>query len=328
MIENTQKEYIFPPDTVMISCHASTVLPRKDGYVVAAWFGGTAEKNSDVEIYVSVRSPEGVWCAPFIVSENDDVAHWNPVLLERLNGDILLFYKRGAEISEWRTHITVSADGGYHWSPPKDLIPGDVSGGRGPVKNKCLRSSSGILIAPASTEKDDIWLPFMDRSADDGITWTKTPLFARPKYLGAGVRLIQPTLWEDKDRVLHCFLRSDKGRLYRSDSLDDGVTWNKPYRTRIPNNNSGVDCCSDMLGRIWLVYNPIGVNWGSRTPLILSVSENNGSHFSPVLTLEEGAGEFSYPSVVCTGNSLHITYTYNRKQIAYYKIQLEAQQRL
>jgi predicted neuraminidase len=185
-----------------------------------------------------------------------------------------------------------------------------------------------MLIAPASTEKDGIWLPFMDRSADDGITWTKTPLFAGPKYLGAGVRLIQPTLWEDKDRVRHCFLRSDKGRLYRSDSFDDGITWNKPYRTRIPNNNSGVDCCSDMLGRIWLVYNPIGVNWGPRTPLILSVSENNGSYFSPVLTLEEGAGEFSYPSVVCTGNSLHITYTYNRKQIAYYKIQLEAQQRL
>ena len=34
------------------SCHASTIVQTPDG-LVAAWFGGTAERNPDVGIWVS-----------------------------------------------------------------------------------------------------------------------------------------------------------------------------------------------------------------------------------------------------------------------------------
>src|ERR1044071_3404166 len=39
-------------------CHASTIAETKDG-LVAAWFGGTAEKNKDVGIWISRRGKEG-----------------------------------------------------------------------------------------------------------------------------------------------------------------------------------------------------------------------------------------------------------------------------
>ncbi len=38
------------------SCHASTIAETKSG-LVAAWFGGTAERNPDVCIYVSLAPP-------------------------------------------------------------------------------------------------------------------------------------------------------------------------------------------------------------------------------------------------------------------------------
>ena len=323
MISSAIKEYVFPAGSVTASCHASTLLPLDDGRVLAAWFGGKHEKDGSVEIYVASRSADGVWSTPVSISENDDVPHWNPVLCERENGEIVLFYKYGKEISDWITKFVVSDNGGKTWSAPAVLVPGDESGGRGPVKNKCLRTSKGVLVAPASTEKNRLWLPFMDLSYNDGATWERTPLFERPKYRGANVHLIQPTLWEDRKGDLHCFMRSDKGALYRSDSADGGRTWSKPRRTRIPNNNSGVDCCTDGDGRLWLAYNPVAVNWGVRHPLSLAVSADNGAHFTDVLLPEPGDGEFSYPALVYKNGALHLSYTHRRKQIVYWKITLE-----
>ena len=323
MIQEAYKEYIFPADSVTKSCHASTVLPLADGRVLAAWFGGKHEKDDSVEIFLSERAADGCWSKPVSISENDDIAHWNPVLHEREDGKIMLFYKYGREIADWITKYVISADGGRTWSAPRELVPGDTSGGRGPVKNKCLKTAGGLLLAPASTEQNKLRLPFIDISRDDGLTWQKTALMERPKYKGAKVHMIQPSLWEDPQGGVHCFLRTDKGALYRSDSADGGFTWRKPYRTRLPNNNSGVDCCTDRSGRLWLICNPVAENWGVRHPLSLAVSKDNGRHFTDVLIPEPGCGEFSYPAIVCRGNTLHITYTHKRKQIVYWKITLE-----
>jgi len=339
MIKSAEKEFVFEYGTVTPSCHASTVLPLDNGEVIVAWFGGKHEKNPDVEIYVSVRSTEGVWSTPVVVSDNDKIAHWNPVLYKRQNGEIILYFKYGAEIPTWITKYVISKDNGRTWSEPKELVAGDI-GGRGPVKDKCLLLSNGTLLAPASTEGGK-WLCFIDRSEDDGITWERTDYFPQPKYRGVNVGLIQPTLWESAPGTVHCFMRSDAGAIYRSDSEDYGKTWKKPKRTRLPNNNSGIDCARDDKGRLWLLYNPVDVNWGVRYPLLLSCSENNGKSFEPILNCEPGfkcapsmtengkkiskqaRGEFSYPAIVYDNNKLFISYTYNRKQIVFWKIELE-----
>lgn len=321
MITSAKKEYIFDIDKISPACHASTVLPLEDGRVLVAWFGGKKEKDDDVEIYLAERDLNGVWSTPRIVSENDSIPHWNPVLYERENGEIILYYKYGKEIPDWITKYVISSDGGKTWSEPKELVPGDNTGGRGPVKDKCLKLKNGVLLAPASTEKGFARC-FIERSEDDGLTWERTDFLETPKYRGAKVWLIQPTLWEDESGV-HCFMRSDKGAVYRSDSGDSGKTWSKPKRTHLPNNNSGIDCDRDAEGRLWLVYNPVDVNWGVRHPLDIAVSKDNGKHFSSVLVPEPGNGEFSYPAVVCRGSKVHITYTHKRKQIVYWQLETE-----
>lgn len=322
MIKRAVKEFIFDKNENAPSCHASTVLPLSDGRVLAAWFGGAKEGDTSVEIWLSERNTDGVWSVPRRLSEGDNTANWNPVLYQRKDGVIILYYKYGVDTKEWITKYTESKDMGKTWSAPKVLVENDTSGGRGPVKNKCLELSDGKLLAPASTEQHRKWIPFIDISCDGGYTWNKCELMARPKYKGAYVDLIQPTLWED-DKGVHCFLRSDKGAIYRSDSDDMGLTWCKPYRTRLPNNNSGIDLCKDGNGNLWLIYNPVDVNWGVRHPLSLAYSRDNGKHFREVLIPEPGNGEFSYPAIVYSDNSLHITYTYKRKKIVYWKIDLE-----
>lgn len=323
MIKKAEKEFIFEKDSVTAACHASTVLPLGDGKVLAAWFGGKREGDDSVGIFLSVRGTDGKWSAPVLVSEDVPVPHWNPVLYEKQNGEIVLFYKYGSEIPDWTTRYVILSRSGEVISKPRELVPGDVSGGRGPVKNKCLRLPDGRLLAPASTEQNKKWIPFVDISDNDGTTWYNSGYMERPKYKGAYVGLIQPSLWRSKDGGVHCFMRSDKGAIYRSSSFDDGISWLKPYRTRLPNNNSGIDCDTDSLGRIWLIYNPVDVNWGVRYPLSLAVSTDNGKHFTEIMKLEAGRGEFSYPAVVCRNDTLYITYTHKRKQVVFWRIELE-----
>ena len=78
------------------SCHASTIVETKGG-LVAAWFGGTAEKNPDVGIWLS-RQVDGKWTTPVEVangvqSPEKRYPTWNPVLFQPKTGPLLLFFK-------------------------------------------------------------------------------------------------------------------------------------------------------------------------------------------------------------------------------------------
>lgn len=297
------KEFIY--EHLTPQCHASTLVLLADGTVVAAWFGGTREKHDDVQIYIS-RRVNGVWCTPFCVSTIEDVPHWNPVLFDT-GDELLLFYKRGKTIQHWQTMVCRSTDGGVHWSEPKLLCPGD-DGGRGPVKNKPIRLSDGSILAGSSIEQG-LWRAFTDRSIDNGVTWEPSALIPLPVE---SVEVIQPTLWEDENGV-HLLLRSKNHRVYRSDSTD-GIHWCEAYPLLILHNNSGLDLVKTPNG-IVLCCNPVE---SGRTPLCLLTS-TDGMDFSPVLTMENEPGEYSYPAVIYDGEKIRGTYTWRREKIVYFE---------
>ena len=86
-------------------CHAATIAETPKG-LVAAFFGGTKERNPDVEIRVC-RLVNGSWTAPVSVAngiQNATLRYptWNPVLYQVPQGDLLLFYKIGPKPCEWK----------------------------------------------------------------------------------------------------------------------------------------------------------------------------------------------------------------------------------
>jgi len=310
-VEIVREEYIFDGPQPFDQCHASTLLLLPGGEILAAWFGGTREGADDVNIWLSRRG-EGGWSQPTCVSHDPGLPHWNPVLDLGADGRICLYYKVGRHIPYWRTVVTVSRDGGRTWTVPRELVQGD-EGGRGPVKNKPLHTRSGLLLAPASIEQGP-WRAFIDLSYD-GERWEKRPI---PGDVG----MIQPSLWESPAGHIHALMRTDAGRIYRSDSVDGGENWCCAYPTAIPNNNSGLDLTMTESGVLALVCNPVGKDWGPRSPLSLFLSRDGGESFSKAMDLESAPGEYSYPAVIAHGEELHITYTYNRKTIAYRQIRL------
>lgn len=301
-----------PGDTT----HASTVVMLNNGDLMSAWFEGEGEGADDVRISYSVYS-DGKWSEAKQVPSEDTVAHWNPVL-ENFGLYTRLYYKVGVDTENWVTKYVDTYNNGKTWTGAKELVEGDTSGGRGPVRSKMLTTSDGVIIAPASTEQGE-WRAFFDISEDGGKTWTKTA------YVESDAEMIQPTLWEDASGNIHAFFRTKAGKIYRSDSFDGGFTWCKAYKTDLPNNNSGIEIVMTDNGWLWLAYNPISIS-GMRNTLTLSVSKDGGKTWEDVVILEDDINpfnEYSYPSMIAEDDTLYITYTYRRQKINYAIINFE-----
>ncbi len=298
-------------------CHASTIIHLKNGEFIAAWFGGTEEKNNDVGIWMTKGKP-GAWGKTFEVAKINNTPHWNPVLFQSAEGKIYLFFKEGKEIPQWETWVKTSDDEGKTWSEARELVKGD-HGGRGPVRNKMVILSDGTWLAGASNEQG-MWNAFFDRSEDAGKTWKATPYLQIDRKEIAGKGIIQPTLWESAPGQVHALLRSTAGVICRSDSKDYGKTWSPVYKTSLPNPNSGIDAAKLSDGTLVLAYNPTTRDGGSRGKLALAISFDNGKTWPKKIDLEDGKEdeEFSYPAIISYNDSIAVTYTFNRKKIAYW----------
>ena len=337
-------EHLFGDRRPFAQCHASTLVRRPDGTLLVAWFGGSHEGHSDVGIWASERKtgdleradekesggarpaeplgpPGANWSEPRLIAKVNDEAHWNPVLfsLSPVREELVLHFKIGSRIRDWTTWTQRSVDGGRTWSAAEPLVSGD-RGGRGAVRNKPIRLASGHWIAGASIERWRRWDSFMDRSADGLGDWEagQTIGFDRSRFAGKG--LIQPTLWESAPGIVHALFRSTDGRVHRSDSQDDGLTWSKSYPIDVPNNNSGLDLVRMKNGDLALVCNPVPGNWAARTPLSVLFSRDNGETWPGRIDLETEPGEFSYPAIIETDEGLAISYTWNRRRIAVARI--------
>ena len=312
-------------------CHASNLIKLSDNTVITVFFAGSHEGKSDTAIYMC-RAKEGESSVPVKIASANE-AHWNPVLFELSEDDLVLFYKVGNVIAIWKTMIMHSYDKGLSWTAPYEMVKGDI-GGRGPVRNKPIRISSGAILCPGSLENGP-WRAFLDISHDNLRTFEKSaeinyqedgnfsPLnkdieVSEQSFSGKGV--IQPTVWED-DKGVHVLLRSTYGKVIRADSTDGGKTFLKPYPVNMDNNNSGLDAVY-VNGKLYLVCNPVGGNWAGRTPLTL-FSSDDGINFKEEAVLADGPGEFSYPCIRAYGNALYISYTYSRKNIALDKFTID-----
>jgi predicted neuraminidase len=305
------------------SCHASTIVEIAPGKLVAAWFGGTAERNPDVGIWVSRREGgrwlPGVEVANGVQLTGPRLPTWNPVLFQPKGGPLQLFYKIGPSPSTWWGMVMTSPDGGKTWTAPRRLPDGIL----GPIKNKTVELADGTWLSPASTEGNpEGWLVHFELSRDAGATWSKVG----PVGKGPALDAIQPSILFHRDGSLQAIGRAKQGVIFQTWSKDSGRTWSRLTAIDLPNPNSGTDAVTLADGRQLLVYNHSGHRAaeakGNRYPLDVAVSLD-GLTWKRVLTLETEpcAAGYSYPAVIQSADGrIHITYTWNRKLIKHVEI--------
>jgi alpha-L-rhamnosidase len=336
-------------------CHAATIAETPRG-LVAAFFGGTKERNPDVCIYVC-RKDQGAtrWTAPMNVAngiQNDtkptevpeqsegnergsppgggpkfssvrtDIsaryACWNPVLYQIPAGDLLLFYKIGPSPAKWKGWLIRSKDGGVTWSKPWPLPEGFL----GPIKDKPVALPNGDLLCPTSEEGHG-WKVHFELTPDGGRTWQ----MAGPVPSADSLQAIQPTILLHKNGTIQALCRSQNRAILSTTSKDNGKTWSPLEPISLPNNNSGIDGVTLADGRQLLVYNhvlpPPGSSKGPRSPLNVALSPDGKTWYAGLVLEDDYTGQYSYPSVIQSKDGkVHVIYTWHRTKIKYAEIDL------
>lgn len=311
-----KEELVFnqPP---FAQCHASTVAESASGEIMMACFGGTREGNKDVGIWMSKLKGDK-WEKPEIMAEgiiNDTLRYpcWNPVLFKENSGKLFLFYKVGPTTRKWWGEYRTSTDNGQSWSKSIKLPDGIL----GPIKNKPVQLKDGTILSPVSTQYNDVWKVHLEKSVDKGKSWEIIPIDPKTSY-----EVIQPSVLIYPKNKLQVLCRSKQDSIIRAWSYDNGKTWGRFQATNLPNPNSGTDAVTLKDGTQLLVYNPTkhGKKWyNGREKLNVAISKD-GENWTDVMVLENGKEkeDYSYPAVIQTKDGkVHITYTYNRKNIKY-----------
>ena len=136
----------------------------------------------------------------------------------------------------------------------------------------------GTIVSGSSTETYHSWAVWIERSIDNGKTWTRTgPMVPPANAIKAGAAndtdgdsgasgaqernqttgIIQPSVVLLRGTHLRFYARSTANiaRITVADSFDNGVTWTGAMPIDIPNPNSGIDAVTLKDGRVVLVFN-------------------------------------------------------------------------
>jgi len=283
-------------------------------FLYSRFNGGSAADNAPASL-ASIESDDGgeTWSDERIVlnAEDDQAENIMSVSLLRLqDGDLGLFYfiRRGFDFG--KEHLRRSKDNGATWQDPVSCIPG--RGYYVTNNDRVIQLRSGRLIVPAgyhrtitgNTRSFETWdsrsTTLFCYSDDQGKTWRESNLCAlNSRASRSGLQ--EPGLIELKNGSLYGFARTDVGVQYEMFSYDQGATWTVPEPSRFSAPCSPLSMKRDPgTGNLVAVWNPIpeyitrpkmAKAWnGGRTPLVCSISRDEGQTWEEPIVLEDDPG--------------------------------------
>ncbi len=158
------------------------------------------------------------------------------------------------------------------------------------------------------------------------------------KKLGLSVGLCEGAFFETDDGVLHMLLRNTgehfSGRLWLTESGDDGESWSPPVETDFTDNSNKFHFGKLPDGRFYYVGTPDPAPAERRCPLVLSLSRD-GKAFdrhhilrdrpsSPRHSGQGKIGAYGYPHSLVHEGSLYIVISVNKEDIAVLQIPINS----
>lgn len=306
----------------------------RDGRILFAYSKFTSGGDDADHAYIAARySQDGgqSWTEDSTLLENEAALNVMSVSLLRLkDGRIAFFYLRKEAPNLCIPYVRFSSDEARTWSEAVRAIAED---GYYVLNNdRVVQLRRGRLIMPVAIHTDashrlvERGTVTVYLSDDSGRTWRRAGTVLKcPTPSPEGLQ--EPGVVELKDGRVMMFIRTRLGRQYVSYSADRGESWSAAEPSnmlspqspalikRIPNtgdlllvwnNHSKVDPsfrAVDQSGpgqKVW---------WGTRTPLTVAISRDEGRHWVKAKNIEDNPeGRYAYPALFFEGDRVFLAY--------------------
>lgn len=338
-----ERSMIYVPDTTWLYNHHASITHFKNKFI-AVWSDGLKDEDKPGQRVVFATSTDFKnWSAPKALA-TPNVYHADTLTVltaagfHQFNDTLVAYY---GEYSPYRTNThlwaKISTDG-EHWSNAIDMrVP--VSPNHGPQKTKTGRLIiSGNFTFPYTDDYRGLsgWKmsSFYDASSyreDNPAT------FYKPAEERGYPPLCEGSFFQTDDNIIHMLLRVTgkgwKGKLWLTESKDDGAKWSNPIKTSFTDNDSKFHFGRLPDGRFYYVGIPDTLHHYARNPLVLSLSTDGkifNQHF--IIANEEyklkkeglwKGGQYGYPHTMIYEGYMYVIISRQKEAIEVLRFKLD-----
>lgn len=354
-----ERVYLFRPRTEWTYSHHQSIAFYKERFY-AIWSNGREHEDYPGQrILLSTSADFFNWTEPLPLVDTRQGKHSELVFtaagFHQHAGKLVAYFgqyeytlkaiqdgiKHGPDYQDTRLYAMTTTNG-EQWQGPLDIgIP--IVPNHGPQ-----RTQSGRLIISGN-----ISFPYTNDASGLG-GWKMTGIY--PDDMAATIRddpesfwhvqarmgwpagLCEGSFFQTDDGVLHMLLRTTgpgyAGKLWLTESRDDGTTWSPPHEIAFTDNNTKFHFGRLPDGRFYYVGCPDPEPRFARNPLVLSLSEDGvrfDRHF--ILADEEytqqrpglhKGGLYGYPHTMIHDKHLHVIISLRKEAVAALRVSLSS----
>ena len=338
-----ERSMIYVPDSAWLYSHHPYVTYFKNNFI-AIWSNGFKDEDKPGQrVVFSVSKDFFHWSVPAVLAlpslYNKDTANILTAAGFYIFNDTLVAYYGEYSPHRTNTHLwaKTSVDG-EHWSNAKDMhVPVNPNFGPQPVANGRL-IICGNFSFPFTDDATGLTGWHMSSFYPDSIYKEDNPAtFYAPAEKNNLPPLCEGSFFQTDDNVIHMLLRVTgkgwKGKLWLTESKDNGAHWSFPRETSFTDNDSKFDFGRLPDKRFYYVGIPDTAHHYARTPLVLSISEDGilfNKHYiiadEPYSLKKEGlwkGGQYGYPATIIYNGFMYVIISRQKEAIEVIRFKLD-----
>jgi hypothetical protein len=330
-----ERSMIFSPEKEWLYNHHPAITAFKDKWI-AIWSDGMIDEDSPGQrVVFSISKDFKKWSAPReLASPSKDFKGVLNVLtaagFHQFN-DTLVAYYGEYEKDRTYTHLWAKTSiDGLHWSVPIDMhVP--VNPNHGPTMVQGGRLIiSGNFTFPYTDDHTGLSGWKMSSFYPDSLYNQDNPAtFYSPAEKMGLPPLCEGSFFQTDNKVIHMLLRVTgkgwKGKLWLTESKDNGERWSRPVETNFSDNDSKFHFGRLPDKRFYYVGIPDTLRHYDRNPLVLALSED-GKYFNKqyiiaddLYTLKKKGlwkgGQYGYPATMVYKGFLYVIISRQKESI-------------
>ena len=321
-----ERRMIYQPDTSWLYNHHASITHFKNKFI-AIWSDGIKDEDKPGQRVLFATSNDFFhWTKP------EPLASPSPYNADTLNiltaagfhqfNDTLVAYFGAYSPYRTNTHLWAkTSTDGEHWSNAIDMhVPVNPNHGPEKIANGRLIISGNFTFPYTDDYRGLSGWTMTSFYADSLYSQDNPATFYAPAEKNNLPPLCEGSFFQTDDGILHMLLRVTgegwKGRLWLTESKDNGEHWSFPVETEFTDNDSKFHFGRLPDKRFYYVGIPDTMHHYARTPLVLSLSKD-GKLFDknyiiadqPYALKQEGlykGGQYGYPHTITYNGYMYV----------------------